>query len=187
MLTITCSKPQSGVTIYYTTNGSTPSTSDSHVASGEAVTFDTSLLPFTVKAIAVADGFLNSSEASLTISDGGLSGSGTPADPYQIALNSDYSIFATKVNTGGEASACYIVTSNIDASGAAVITTPFTGTFDGNGYTISNLGHALFNTVSGGTVKNVILDAVGISSGTNVGSIANEAIGTSANKASKHL
>ena len=182
--TITCSKPQSGVTIYYTTNGSTPSTSDSHVASGEAVTFDTSLLPFTVKAIAVADGFLNSSEASLTISDGGLSGSGTPADPYQIALNSDYSIFATKVNTGGEASACYIVTSNIDASGAAVITTPFTGTFDGNGYTISNLGHALFNTVSGGTVKNVILDAVGISSGTNVGSIANEAIGTSANKAS---
>ena len=33
-------------------------------------------------------------------------------------------------------------------------------------------------------VKNVILDAVGISSGTNVGSIANEAIGTSANKAS---
>ena len=182
--TITCSKPQSGVTIYYTTNGSTPSTSDSHVASGEAITFDTSLLPFTVKAIAVADGFLNSSEASLTISNDGLSGSGTPADPYQIALNSDYSIFATKVNTGGEASACYIVTSNIDASGAAVITTPFTGTFDGNGYTISNLGHALFNTVSGGTVKNVILDAVGIGSGTNVGSIANEAIGTSANKAS---
>ena len=42
----------------------------------------------------------------------------------------------------------------------------------------------MFNTVSGGTVKNVILDAVSISSGTNVGSIANEAIGTSANKAS---
>ena len=182
--TITCSKPQSGVTIYYTTNGSTPSTSDSHVASGEAVTFNPSQLPFTVKAIAVADGFLNSSEASLTISNDGLSGSGTPADPYQIALNSDYSIFATKVNTGGEASACYIVTGDINASGVAEITTPFTGTFDGNGYTISNLGHALFNTVSGGTVKNVILDAVGISSGTNVGSIANEAIGTSANKAS---
>ena len=182
--TITCSKPQSGVTIYYTTNGNTPSTSDSHVASGEAVTFNPSQLPFTVKAIAVADGFLNSSEASLTISNDGLSGSGTPADPYQIALNSDYSIFATKVNTGGEASACYIVTGDINASGVAEITTPFTGTFDGNGYTISNLGHALFNTVSGGTVKNVILDAVGISSGTNVGSISNEAIGTSANKAS---
>ncbi len=182
--TITCPKPQSGVTIYYTTNGSTPSTSDSHVASGEAVTFNPSQLPFTVKAIAVADGFTNSSEASLTITNDGLSGSGTPADPYQIALNSDYSIFATKVNTGGEASACYIITSDINASGAAEITTPFTGTFDGNGYTISNLGHALFNTVSGGTVKNVILDAVGISSGTNVGSIANEAIGTSANKAS---
>ena len=182
--TITCSKPQSGVTIYYTTNGNTPSTSDSHVASGEAVTFNPSQLPFTVKAIAVADGFTNSSEASLTITNDGLSGSGTPADPYQIALDSDVSIFATKVNTGGEASASFIVTSNINASGASEITTPFTGTFDGNGYTISNLGHALFNTVSGGTVKNVILDAVSISSGTNVGSIANEAIGTSANKAS---
>ena len=182
--TLTCPKPTSGVTIYYTTNGSTPSTSSSHVASGEAVTFSPSQLPLTVNAIAVAGGLLNSSVASLTITNDGLSGSGTPTDPYQIALNSDYSIFATKVNTGGEASACYIVTSNIDASGAAVITTPFTGTFDGNGYTISNLGHALFNTVSGGTVKNVILDAVGIGSGTNVGSIANEAIGTSANKAS---
>ena len=151
--TITCPKPQSGVTIYYTTNGSTPSTSDSHVASGEAVTFNPSQLPFTVKAIAVADGFTNSSEASLTITNDGLSGSGTPADPYQIALNSDYSIFATKVNTGGEASACYIITSDINASGATEITTPFTGTFDGNGYTISNLGHALFNTVSGGTAS----------------------------------
>ena len=181
--TLTYPKPTSGVTIYYTTNGSTPSTSDSHVASGGAVTFDTSQLPFTVKAIAVAAGLSNSSVASLTITNDGLSGSGTPADPYQIALDSDYSKFVAKV-TGGEASACYIVTSNIDASGAAVITTPFTGTFDGNGHTISNLGHALFNTVSGGTVKNVILDAVGISSGTNVGSIANEAIGTSANKAS---
>ena len=181
--TLTCSNPQSGVTIYYTTNGNTPSTSDSHVASGEAVTFDPALLPLTVKAIAVAAGLSNSSVASLTITNDGLSGSGTPADPYQIALDSDYSKFVTKVS-GGEASASYIVTSDIDASGVAEITTPFTGTFDGNGYTISNLGHALFNTVSGGTVKNVILDAVGISSGTNVGAIANEVIGTSANKAS---
>lgn len=182
--TLTCPNPKSGATIYYTTNGNTPTTSDSHVNSGETVTFDTSQLPFTVKAISVADGFGNSSEASLTITSDGLSGSGTPADPYQIALNSDYSIFASKVNTGGEASACFIVTSDINASGVAEITTPFTGTFDGNGNTISNLGHALFNTVSGGTVKNVILDAVSISGGTNVGAIANEVTGTSANKAS---
>ena len=182
--TITCSKPQSGVTIYYTTDGSTPSTSGSHAASGEAVSFEPSNLPITVKAIAVADGFINSSEASLTISNDGLSGSGTPEDPYQIALDSDYDIFATKVNTGEEADACFIVTSNINATGAAEITTPFTGTFDGNGNTISNLGHALFNTVSGGTVKNVMLDEVGISGGTNAGAIANEVIGTSSKKAS---
>ena len=182
--TITCSKPQSGVTIYYTTDGSTPSTSGSHAASGEAVSFEPSNLPIAVKAIAVADGFINSSEASLTISNDGLSGSGTPEDPYQIALDSDYAIFATKVNTGEEADACFIVTSNINATGAAEITTPFTGTFDGNGNTISNLGHALFNTVSGGTVKNVMLDEVGISGGTNAGAIANEVIGTSSKKAS---
>ena len=181
--TLTCSNPKSGTTIYYTTNGDTPTTSDSHVNSGEAVSFDTSQLPFTVKAIAVADGLGNSSEASLTISNDGMSGSGTSADPYQIALDSDFSIFATKVNTGGEASACFIVTNDINASGAAEITTPFTGTFDGDGYTINNLGHALFNAVNGGTVKNVMLDAVSISGGTNVGAIANKVTGTSAQKA----
>jgi hypothetical protein len=182
--TLTCSNPKSGVTIYYTTNGNTPTTSDSHVASGGGVSFDTSQLPFTVKAIAVADGFGNSLVASLTISNDGMSGNGTSDDPYQIALDSDFSKFVTKVNTGGEASASFIVTSNINASGAAVISTPFTGTFDGNGYTISNLGHALFNTVNGGTVKNVMLTDVSISGGTNAGAIANEVKGTSANKAS---
>ena len=181
--TMTCPNPKSGATIYYTTNGNTPTTSDNHVKSGEAVTFDTSQLPFTVKAISVADGFVNSSEASLYLSNDGMSGSGTSDDPYQIALDSDFSRFITKV-TGGEADASFIVTSNINASGTSEITTPFTGTFDGNGCTISNLGHALFNTVNGGTVKNVMLDAVGISSGTNVGAIANEVIGTSSKKAS---
>ena len=55
--------------------------------------------------------------------------------------------------------------------------TAFTGTFDGGMHTISNLGHALFNTVNGGMVKNVILDNVSISGGTNVGAICNEANG----------
>ena len=180
--TLTCPNPKSGVTIYYTTNDATPTTSDSHVASGEAVTFSASQLPFTVKAMSVADGFNNSSVASLTITNDGLSGSGTSADPYQIALDSDYARFATKV-AGGEASACFVLTSDINASGTAEITTPFTGTFDGDGYTISNLEHALFNTVDGGIVKNVMLDAVGISGGTNAGAIANKVTGTSTNKA----
>lgn len=64
--------------------------------------------------------------------------------------------------------------------GADAITTAFTGTFDGGGYTISNLGHPLFNTVDGGVIKNVILDAVSISGGANTGAIANKVTGTSA-------
>lgn len=176
--TLTCSHPTSGVTIYYTTNGDTPSTSDSYVVSGGSVSFETSDLPLTVKAMAVADGFSNSPVATLTIGNDDMSGTGTPSDPYQIALDSDFSKFITMTN-GDHASASFIVTNDINASGAAEITTPFTGTFDGDGYTISNLGHALFNSVDGGTVKNVILDAVSISGGTNAGAIANKVTGTS--------
>ena len=53
----------------------------------------------------------------------------------------------------------------------------FTGELDGGLFAISGGSHALFGTVNGGTVKNVILDNVSISSGTNVGAICNEAIG----------
>ena len=76
----------------------------------------------------------------------------------------------------------YILTENVSASVFANLydaTNPktFTGTLDGDMYTISGLSHALFNKIDGGTVKNVILDGVNISSGTNVGAIANEATG----------
>ena len=74
----------------------------------------------------------------------------------------------------------YILTENVLASkfenlyGSDKI---FTGTLDGDMYTISGLSNALFNKINGGTVKNVILDGVNITSGTNVGAIANEATG----------
>ena len=78
----------------------------------------------------------------------------------------------------------YILTSNVDASVFANLydaenPKTFTGTLDGDMYTISGLSHALFNTINGGTVKNVMLDNVNITEGTNVGAIANEVIGTS--------
>ena len=69
----------------------------------------------------------------------------------------------------------YVLQTNVDAGSA--ITIPFTGTFDGGGYTISNLGHPLFNTVDGGVVKNVMLKNVQISGSGNVGAIAGEASG----------
>lgn len=78
----------------------------------------------------------------------------------------------------------YILTDNVSASVFANLYDAdnpkiFTGTLDGDMYTISGLSHALFNTISGGIVKNVMLSGVNITTGTNVGAIANEVIGTS--------
>lgn len=82
----------------------------------------------------------------------------------------------------------YLLMDNISASVLANLydtDNDFTGTFevgsdnDGNFYKIdmTDYGHALFNTVNGGTVKNVMLNSVNISSGTNVGAIAGVASG----------
>ena len=66
--------------------------------------------------------------------------------------------------------------------------TPFTGIFEGEPQAdgslpkISGLSHALFNTVNGGTVKNIVLDQLNIPSGTNVGGIANVITGISTKK-----
>lgn len=54
---------------------------------------------------------------------------------------------------------------NLDASmvqGADELIANFTGTFDGKGHKITGLNTTLFGTVSGGTVKNVILENVAI-------------------------
>ena len=92
---------------------------------------------------------------------------------------SDEANLITSLEEITEANGHYKLARDINASGYAGFSSTFTGTFDGNGFTISNLGHALFNTVHGGVVKNVILDDVSISGGTNVGAIANEATGDS--------
>ena len=108
-----------------------------------------------------------------------INGSGTPDDPYLIYGSTDFTNFVTNVNNGTTASASYKLGSDVSASGTNAITTTFTGTFDGNGYTISNLGHALFNSVNEGVVKNVILDNVSISGNDNgnAGAICCEATG----------
>ncbi len=77
------------------------------------------------------------------------------------------------------AAGSYILMDDISASNGLNIT--FTGTFDGDYHTISGLNSALFSSISGGTVKNVRLDNVSISSGDangHVGAIANTATGS---------
>ena len=72
-----------------------------------------------------------------------------------------------------------ILTADIDASGLSESISGFTGTFDGDFYTISGLKKPLFNNVNGATIKNVILKDVNLSGGTNVGAVCNEATGDS--------
>ena len=101
-------------------------------------------------------------------------GSGTKDDPYQISTADELKAFRDLVN-GGDADACAILTDNIELDSSEEWTPigyandkdmeySYTGTFDGNGHTISNLcigedsqsiGSGLFRAV--GTCK-IVLD-----------------------------
>ena len=112
-----------------------------------------------------------------------LEGTGTAADPYLITSDADFARFVEMANTADGASKCYRLTADVNAGDE--ITQPFTGIFeatasdDGSLYKISGLRHALFNTLNGGVVRNLVLDNVLISGSGNTGSVCNEAIGTS--------
>ena len=166
--TLSCSFP-TDANLYYTLGGG------SELLYSGPVSFDAALLPMTVTAVARHNDYTESETASMELK----SGTGTPDDPYLIYGSTDFTDFVTNVNNGTTASACYKLGTDVSASGTDAITTEFTGSFDGNGYTISNLGNALFNTVNGGVVKNVILDNVSTSGNDNgnAGAICNEATG----------
>ena len=180
--TIECSFPTSGVTIRYTkgANPSDPTASSGEVYSG-IVTFSTSELPFTVKAIAIATDYNNSqvAEKQLTESlDQDVDGY------YEISSAGDFAKFIDMVNSDG-ASYSYKITNDITLLSPEEILESFTGELkgvakaDGSLPVISGLNHAIFRTINGGTVKNIILDDVSISGSGNKGAIANEATGAS--------
>ncbi len=178
-ITISCDFPASGYTIYYSIDGSDPT--NEYPASGISFTED----GFTVKAIATSIDYSNSEETSKFIMQD-PAGSGTADNPYIIQAG-EFDNFVAKAEE--EPGAYFRLEENIEAT-SNQISTPFSGTFEaasdaqGNFYKISGLTHALFNTISGGTVKNVVLDGVNISTGTNVGAIANVVEGTSEHIAS---
>ena len=165
--TLSCSFPTDANLYYKLGDGS------EQAYSGTPVSFTSDQMPMTVTAVARHSDYTQSETASFEL----LNGTGTADDPYLIYGATDFANFVTNVNNGTTSSAYYKLETDVSGSGVGAITTAFTGTFDGGLHTISNLGHALFNTVNGGVVKNVILDNVGISSGTNVGAICNEATG----------
>ena len=167
--TLSCSLP-TDATLYYRLDGGTETEYTGPVS------FTTGQLPMTVTAVARHSNYTQSETATLEL----LNGSGTPSDPHLIYSNADFSDFVTNVNNGTTASDCYKLGTDVSASGTAPITTDFTGTFDGGSFTITDLTHPLFNTVNGGTVKNVTLKNVNISSSdAAVGAIAGTAKGYS--------
>ena len=187
VFTITCNYPTSGVTIYYTTDAETteeqlaasPTTYGTIYPNGGVSFTD---YDFTVKAVATAAGFKNSAVTIQYIGED-LTGDGTLESPYLIRSNKEFGTFVGNVNSPEGAAKHYKLMANVN--GGAEVTEPFTGTFEagtdgeGNFYKISGLSHALFNSLNGGTVKNVMLDDVRITSGINVGAIANEVTGDS--------
>ncbi len=174
-LTISCPFPTSGVSIYYTKNGGDPTSTSTPYSSPISVeTGDV------IKAIAIASGY-NSSVATKTIYE-----ELTPTDgKYLITSQTDFEIFVDMASTTEGAAYHYILRTNVDAG--SPITKPFTGVFEvdadenSNFYKISGLTHPLFNTVDGGTVKNVTLKGVAFSniSDDYVGAIAGIAKGYS--------
>ena len=169
-ITISCAFPTSGISIYFTRDGSIP-TNESELYSGDAISVTTGQ---TIKAIAKATGYSDSDVTSKTIF--------APLnldenDKYLLTSQSDFENFIDMASTAEYANGHYIL--QVDVTAGPEITIPFTGTFDGGGHTIGSLNHALFNSINGGTVKDVMLDDISISGGTNAGAIANEATSNS--------
>lgn len=170
-LTINCDFPSSGFTIYYIKNGgesepTNPYPGSITVAGGDVI-----------KAIAKANGYNDSYVGVKIIRDPLPQTDGK----YLIASDEEFESFVDMANSEEYDGSHYVLQADVNAS--VSIVRPFAGTFEvaaddeGNFYKINGLTHALFNTISGGIVKNVVIDDVSISSGTNVGAICNEADG----------
>ena len=187
-ISITCDFPTEGVSFYYTIDGST-TPSYTLVPGGEPTIvgtlydkdhpYEIQSFPITVKAIAVAEGYKNSSVATETITadlvlDGGY---------YLIASAGDFEKFVTMANTAEGAGYNYRVTGDFTVSSSfnSEITQTFTGIFegspkdDGSFYTIEGLRKPLFNTTSNAVIKNVMLKDVQISGSGAKGAIAGTA------------
>ena len=166
-LTISCTFPTSGVSIYYTTNGDNP-TSSSNEYFGE-ITVSENVV---IKAIAIATDYEDSEIATKKIF--------TPLEPtdgkYILDTQEKFENFIDMASTE-YSNGHFILRTNVTAGFEIPLT--FTGIFDGEGHTISSLGHALFNSINNATVKNVILVDVDIDTDGNAGAIANEAAGDS--------
>lgn len=180
-VTISCSFPSSGVSIYYTKDGGTPSSSSTLYSGSIPVTIGD-----VIKAVATATGYNDSEVAEKTVR-----AELTPiGDIYYINNDVDFETFVDMANTADGAGYHYILKANVNAS--LPISQTFTGTLEadyekdatsddfGQYYKIKGLRHPLFSTVStGAVIKNVMLEDVQINQNGPVGAIAGTAEGYS--------
>ena len=139
-----------GASVYYTTND-TEATPSSTLYTGPFDVGSTTV----VRAIVTKTGYYRSGEASYRPATIVHSSSEITDMDENYLLGSDFTLTAS-IGTSNE---------------------PFRGSIDGNLVTLSGLDHPLVAYAEGATIKNVILDNVNISSGTNVGAICGEAKG----------
>ncbi len=115
-----------------------------------------------------------------------LEGEGTADDPYLIVDAKDLKEFRDLTN-GGQRDICAKLTSDIDLQGEAwtpfapvsgYVAEAYSGTFDGNGHTISGLSinssasnQGLFGLINGATIKNLQVEGNVTSSGGYVGGV----------------
>lgn len=101
-------------------------------------------------------------------------GSGTFVDPYQIETGAQFVLIKDYPKK------CFVLINNINLDNRSWPSIEFSGTLDGNGYTVSNLkisrtgdNLGLFSILTG-TVKNLNIKGVNIQSGTsaNIGTFA---------------
>ena len=119
---------------------------------------------------------------------GGLAnGSGTKEDPYQIANEDDWNLFATKVANDLDASAYYKLTGDIKNVTTTVgsVEHPFRGYFDGNGKTLTlNINSTMekaapFSVVNSATISNLTIDGIITSTNKFAGGLIGVAYGKS--------
>ena len=91
-----------------------------------------------------------------------LAGSGTAADPYQIASVADWAAVATSINGSGAFSpeACYILTADLQFAGDFVRLNTFAGTLDGNNHSMKGITGEAEAESFGGVIN--VLDATGV-------------------------
>ena len=179
---LVCSIPTDGVTFYYTTGTTADDTGEPTSSSntGSTITFDSDDLPIYIKAIATAQGYINSTVAGRSI---GTDLNQDETEAYLISSSDDYDLFCSKVQENPQTR--FKIIADITLSGNTTINTDFSGSLEAAidpvtnmPYILSGLNNPIFSTIDGGTVKNLMLSGVNISGHSgNTGAIAANATG----------